>query len=158
MDCRSLLYPPHVSPFTIVKCAPHPRGPMAGAGPSPRVQRSPWEPTGLSVLRGEDFSGVRLNRSGTFVVCFGAAWCPITRRFMPKFVAERERIRGTLAIADITDTNDPLWDTFRIRITPSILAFQDGEVRIRVDGRRFIGVTAAAMRRLEESLRSEQSK
>lgn len=129
--------------------------PLPAVSGSTRVgqsQVSPWNSTGLEVLRDADFQGDRLDRPGTFVVCFGAAWCPITRRFMPKFTAEREKIRGTLAIADITDTDDPLWDTFRIRITPSILVFQDGKLKTRIDGKRFIGITSSGLARLEEAL------
>lgn len=112
----------------------------------------PWSSTGLEVLREGDFSGGRLNRTGVYVVCFGAEWCPITRRFMPKFVAAQGRLRGKLAIADITEMESPLWDTFRIRITPSILVFRDGEVLTRLDGVRFLGVTAKAFAKLESSL------
>jgi thioredoxin-like negative regulator of GroEL len=113
---------------------------MAGPG---------WTPLGLEVFTRKDFPDGRLNRPGTFVVCFGAMWCPVTRRFMPKFLGLKGKLPGTLAIADITDTKDPLWDTFRIRITPSILVFRDGVVQMRVDGRRFFGVTKSALAGLE---------
>lgn len=75
---------------------------------------------------------------------------------MPKFVAEREKLHGTLAIADITDNDDPLWDTFRVRITPSIVVFQDGRATTRVDGKRFIGITASALFRLENAVPSDR--
>ncbi len=113
---------------------------------------SPWAPLGIEVLRDGDFSGDHLNRPGTYVVCFGAEWCPITRRFMPKFVAARPRLPGTLAVADITEMNSPLWDTFRIRITPSIVVFRDGKEHERVDGKRVLGITSGAMAQLERTL------
>lgn len=109
----------------------------------------PWKETGVEVLRADDFTGTRLNRSGTYIVCFAAAWCPATRRFMPTFLGERGRMGGTLAIADITDLDSPLWDRFRIRITPSILVFESGEVHGRLDGRRFFGISRSALRTLE---------
>ena len=109
-----------------------------------------WQYTGLEILHEGDFSGERLRREGTYVVCFGALWCPITRRFLPKFVRARERMPGTCAVADVTDRESPLWDTFRIRITPSILVFRHGVVDRRVDGRRFFGITAGALARLED--------
>jgi len=116
------------------------------------VDGSPWRTSGLEVLREGDFAATRLNRPGVYVVCFGAAWCPITRRFVPKFLQARGRIRGTEAIADITELDSPLWDTFRIRITPSLLVFRDGDIVLRVDGKRFVGVSSRALARLEESL------
>lgn len=72
---------------------------------------------------------------------------------MPKFVAERGKMGGTLAIADITDLDSPLWDVFNVRITPSIIVFRDGEIQRRVDGKRFIGITTSALAQLESSLR-----
>ncbi len=111
-----------------------------------------WTATGLPVLGAGDFSGTRLERPGLAVVCFGATWCPPTRRFMAKFVAERGRMNGELMIADITDLESPLWDTFRIEITPTVVVFQDGEARQRVDGKRMIGITAAALAKLRDEL------
>lgn len=118
------------------------------------MENRSWASTGLPVLGERDFSGTHLNRPGVFVVCFGAVWCPVTRRFMPKFVGERGRIEGTLAVADITETRSPLWDIFRIRITPSIIVFRDGEIQTRVDGRRFIGITGSALAKLETPYRT----
>jgi Thioredoxin len=111
-----------------------------------------WEASGLPVLRTSHFSGDHLNLPGIFVVSFAAAWCPITRRFMPKFAARKGRLAATVAIADITDLKDPLWDTFRIRITPTIIVFRDGRVSERVDGRRLMGITDSQLRKLDQAL------
>jgi thioredoxin-like negative regulator of GroEL len=112
-----------------------------------------WAASGLEILRTADFSNQRLNRVGTYVVCFGATWCPVTRRLMPKFEAAKGSLPGVLAVADITDMEDPLWDTFQIKITPSIIVFQDGVLRTRVDGRRFLGVTTTELEKLKSTLR-----
>ena len=61
-------------------------------------------------------------------------------------------MHGTLAIADITDLNDALWDVFHIKITPSIVVFRDGAVWTRTDGMRFLGITHSALTKLQESL------
>jgi len=116
------------------------------------MAESSWTSYELEVLHTDDFSGQRLNRPGVYVVCFGATWCPITRRFMPKFVAERGKLPETLAIADITDVEDPLWETFRIKITPTILVFRDGVEQLRVDGRRFLGIKKSDLTKLERDL------
>lgn len=114
----------------------------------------PWSSSGLEVLGTRDFHDRQLNRPGTYVVCFGAEWCPVTRRFMPEFAARKDALPGTLAIADITDKEDPLWDRFRIRITPSIIVFRDGAEQMRVDGRRFLGITRSKLADLEKALGS----
>ena len=112
-----------------------------------------WKDIGLEILDDSDFSGSRLKRGGRYIVCFGATWCPVTRRFMPNFVAEQGKLSGTLAIADITSYDSSLWDDFRIRITPSVIVFQEGEVHFRIDGRRWIGVSRSALAQLEDAYR-----
>ncbi len=77
------------------------------------VARS-WASTGLEVLGTTDFDGTRLKRDGTYAVCFGATWCLLTRRFVPKFVARNGNLSARLAMADITSLKDPLWDSFQI--------------------------------------------
>ncbi|MFZ0829658.1 MAG: thioredoxin family protein [Thermoplasmata archaeon] len=114
--------------------------------------RTPWSTTGLEVLGPRDFSGGRLQRSGTNVVCFSAEWCPVTRRFMPKFLALRGTLPALLMIADITDLKSPLWDDFHIRITPSIIVYREGEVFLRLDGRRFFGLRDPDMAKLAMAL------
>jgi thioredoxin-like negative regulator of GroEL len=121
------------------------------------MTEAPWASTGLEVLRTEDFTDARLGRPGTFVVCFGAAWCPYARRFVPKFAARRSALPGTLAIADITDLSSPLWETFRIRVTPSVVVFHEGVEVARLDGRRLLGITESAMAKFERQLASGPS-
>ena len=99
-----------------------------------------WDGLGLEVLHTGDFDGTHLKRKGVYSVCFGATWCPPTRRFVPKFVARSGKYPGTFAIGDITDWDDPLWDTFRIKITPTMVIFRDGRPVERFDGRRLIGL------------------
>jgi len=113
---------------------------------------SAWQPAGLEILHDRDFTGTRLNRLGIYVVCFAASWCPITRRFIPKFLEARNRFPGTLAIADITDLDSALWDTFEVRITPSIIVFRDGDVLARLGGKRFVGISDSSLVHLEETL------
>jgi Hydrogenase-1 expression protein HyaE len=71
---------------------------------------------------------------------------------MPKFVALKGGLPASLAIADITELESPLWDDFRIRITPSIIVFRDGAIVSRLDGRRFVGITQSALAKLPDSL------
>lgn len=114
----------------------------------PKTASRSWEGLGIEVLRSGDFDGTRLKREGTYAVCFGATWCPPTRRFVPKFVSRAGRLPATFAIADITDWDDPLWDTFRIRITPTMMVFRDGAPVGRFNGRRFVGLRDADLDRL----------
>jgi Thioredoxin len=117
-----------------------------------RKAASGWEDQGLEVLRTKDFDARRLQREGVYAVCFGAIWCGPTRVFVPKFVARNGRVPATLAIADITDWDDPLWDTFEIKITPTMMVFQNGALTGRFDGRRFRGLGDADLDKLQALL------
>jgi thioredoxin-like negative regulator of GroEL len=112
-----------------------------------------WEHAGLEVLRTNDFEATHLKRDGAYAVCFGASWCRPTRGFVPKFVARNGRLPAKLAIADITDLNDPLWDWFQIKITPTILVFQNGTPVGRFDGRRFVALRDSDLDRLADLLK-----
>ena len=111
-----------------------------------------WASTGLEVLRTVDFDGTRLRRPGVYAVCFGATWCPPTRAFVPKFVARNGHVAATLAMADITEWEDPLWDTFQIKITPTMAIFRDGELVARFDGRRMIGLKDSDLDKLARAV------
>jgi thioredoxin-like negative regulator of GroEL len=115
--------------------------------------KATWESTGLEVLTTVDFDGTTLKRPGLYAVCFGATWCPPTRSFVPKFVARNGKVPGTLAMGDITEWEDPLWDTFGIKITPTMAVFQDGALVGRFDGRRMLGLRESDLDKLESLLR-----
>lgn len=125
--------------------------PAINGGPRPS---DAWASTGLEVLGPKDFSPEALDRPGLYVVCFAAEWCPVTRRFMPRYLRLQVPSTARLAIADITDLDSPLWDAFHIRITPSIIVFRDGKPEGRVDGRRFFGIGQGDLQRLEDTLRA----
>jgi hypothetical protein len=111
-----------------------------------------WEGVGLEVLRTTDFDAARLKRERTYVVCFGATWCPWTRRSLPKFAAREARLPARLAIADITACKDPLWDSFKIKITPTIVVFREGDSVGRFDGRGLLGLRDSDLDRLTDLL------
>ena len=114
-----------------------------------RIVTSGWEATGLEVLGEADFDGSHLRRDGLYAVCFAATWCLPTRWFLPKFIAHDSAPGVQRVLADITDLKSPLWDTFQIRITPSLLVFRGGEVRGRLDGRRVVGLRTADLEKLD---------
>lgn len=65
---------------------------------------------------------------------FFAQWCPFCRRFYPGFEAALNGKGVGWAIVDISDTDDPLWETFDINVVPSIIIFKEGQSVFRRDG------------------------
>jgi len=85
-------------------------------------------------LAPEDFEGERLRRPGVWAVAYLATWCPFCREFRPRF----EQLDGAgpfrIAVADLTDESNPLWDRFRIEVVPTVIAFREGRPIHRIDG------------------------
>ncbi|MCI4319663.1 MAG: thioredoxin family protein [Thermoplasmata archaeon] len=81
-----------------------------------------------------DFVGTQLTAPGPVAVCFLATWCPFCRDFLPTFAAAEPGGRFRLAVADISEESNSLWETFGIEIVPTIVAFEDGRPFWRKDG------------------------
>ena len=56
------------------------------------------------------------------------------RSFYPEFERTLNSNGAPWAEADISDDDNPLWETFDIRIVPSIILFKDGIAVFRRDG------------------------
>ena len=98
------------------------------------------------------FDGVRLQRPGRYAVCFHATWCGFCRRFLPKFESPDGRLGGRLALVDISDEENPLWERFGIEVVPAVLGFEDGALAWRIDSPMGVGLTEQAVATMAERL------
>lgn len=73
-------------------------------------------------------------------------------RLRPKFVDRKGRLPAKLAIAEITEWKGPLWDSFQIKITPTMVVFRDGTPVGRLDRPRFIGLRDSDLDQLADLL------
>jgi thioredoxin 1 len=92
-----------------------------------------------------DFTGKRLNKTGTLAVLFAAEWCPFCRRFSPIFDSALAKNGMTGALADLNDEENPLWETFDVQVVPTVMIFKDGELVYRKDGTLGQGLPDRAM-------------
>jgi len=106
----------------------------------------------MELLGPEAFEGQRLLRPGMWVVNFSAAWCPYCEEFLPTFASLEGAGGIRIAIGDLTDVDSPLWDRFELTVTPTLIAFRDGTVVFRADGRRGIGLGPDAVRGAQAAL------
>lgn len=51
----------------------------------------------------------------------------------------------TKAVVDLTDLENPLWETFDILVVPTVVVFNDGETALRKDGVLGRGLPADVM-------------
>lgn len=83
----------------------------------------------LPHLRPDDFQGLELKRRGTWLVEFGAQWCPPCRLIEPILASMAAEHDGALGVAQIDgDAESELAARFGVRGLPTLLLFRDGEV------------------------------
>ena len=100
------------------------------------------------------FHGDRLRQKGTVAVAFLADWCPFCRSFEPEF-ARLAGVKGLrLYVADLTDLDSPLWDTFAVEVVPTVVVFDEGAAVHRADGVAGAGLGSSDLEAIEQAARS----
>jgi thioredoxin-like negative regulator of GroEL len=80
-----------------------------------------------------------LNHKNKTVVIFSADWCPYCVSFFNNW-SEYGRA-DDVCIADITDVESELWDSFDIEVVPTMVVFENGVLVKRWDGQLQRGLT-----------------
>ena len=86
---------------------------------------------------------IQLNKNARVLALFYASWCPFCRRFLSTFSKDYPKHRFSLALLiKIDDYNNPLWEEYSIEAVPTVILFEDGKVRRRLNGRFGYGISA----------------
>ena len=93
---------------------------------------------------------VFLNHKGKTVVIFSADWCPYCVSFFNNW-SEYGGVED-VCIADITDVESELWDSFDIEVVPTMAVFEDGVLVKRWDGQLQRGLTIDQIESLNDYL------
>ena len=74
------------------------------------------------------------------VVLFYASWCPFSQRFLPVFEKyAKDKPRTCLRI--VTDDKASLCEKYSVDVVPTVLLFEKGKIRKRLDGTPGAGLT-----------------
>jgi thioredoxin 1 len=106
-------------------------------------------------LKADNFSGTKLFDSRNILAVFYATWCPFCRRFLTIFestMTKKNDPQG--ALVDISDEDNPLWETFGVDIVPTLVGFRGGAAIVRKDGVAGVGL---GMPELENALRKMEN-
>lgn len=79
---------------------------------------------------------VQLKKSKRALGLFHASWCPYCRSFLSVF--KKNTAKGGFSTAlsvKVDDYDSPLWDEYSIGAVPTVILFDEGKVRRRLDGR-----------------------
>ena len=74
----------------------------------------------------EDFFNEQSRQSGRILVFFYAEWCPFSRS-ASLYLASLNPISYKIFRVDLSDENNLLWDSFKIRRIPTLIAFDNGK-------------------------------
>jgi thiol-disulfide isomerase/thioredoxin len=86
-----------------------------------------------------DFKEDKLLRNDKSLVFFYAGWCPFCRKSF-HLLKSLDASRLKVFRVDLSDENNPLWDSLRIKIVPTLIAFKDGTEFWRANGISMVGL------------------
>jgi thiol-disulfide isomerase/thioredoxin len=106
----------------------------------------------MELLGPDAFAGQTLLRPGTWAIDFSADWCPYCTAFLPNFATLEEGGALEIAVADLTDLESPLWDSFEVEVVPTVILFKEGKVIFRANGRSGEGLDGADLSAVRAAL------
>jgi len=110
----------------------------------------------MLTLKVENFNGSELLDSRNILAVFYADWCPFCRSFLALFeTVMKQKTNPPAALVDISDTDSPLWETFDVKIVPTLIGFRNGETIVRKDG---VGGVGLGMLELNDAIREMQER
>ncbi len=74
------------------------------------------------------------------LVLMAAKWCGYCVRFLSQLGSFNPTEKIEMILTDADDTDESLWDTYRIRLVPTLLVFREGKEIFRRDGRPGLGL------------------
>jgi thiol-disulfide isomerase/thioredoxin len=94
----------------------------------------------------DEFEGQILRSSTARIVLFAADWCGYCRRFLG--MASEYDLKSKMApvssceleVVNIDSGDGSLWDSFDVKLVPTLLVLQDGKQIFRRDGRPMRGL------------------
>jgi thioredoxin 1 len=82
-----------------------------------------------------------LTQNKTVLALFYSSWCPYCIRFVPFF---EKKVTGgqfkKVIHVLLEDDNNPLWEEYGISAVPTVILFEEGKVRDRLDARLGTGL------------------
>jgi len=95
----------------------------------------------MLTLTTKNFDGLRLIDPRNILAVFYADWCPFCRSFLELFERTMKNKADPVgAVVDISDTQNPLWETFEVAIVPTAIGFGNGKAVVRKNGVAGVGL------------------
>jgi thioredoxin 1 len=102
----------------------------------------------------EEFNAA-LQAPGRSLALFYSSWCPFCTSFLPDFDAQAITA-GEAFLKLCTDDLPELEDAFSIEVVPTVLCFEGGRLRSRLDGALGRGLSAEKLKSFLQGAREEK--
>ncbi len=84
----------------------------------------------------------QLSQSKKVIALFCASWCPFCRNFQTVFNKYAQKPNsGIFLKVRIDEDENPLWEEYSLEAVPSIILFENGQVKQRLDCELGAGLT-----------------
>ena len=86
-----------------------------------------------------DFEENNLLKKEKSLVFFYAEWCPFCRKSF-QLLKSLSDSQSEVYRVDLSDESNPLWESLRIKVVPTLIAFKDGTEFWRANGISMVGL------------------
>ncbi len=90
-------------------------------------------------LVASDFLGDKLLRTEKYLIFFYSEWCPFVRKSF-RLLKSLEKSQSRVFRVDLSDENNPLWDSLNIKVIPTLIGFDGGKEFWRANGISMVGL------------------
>jgi thiol-disulfide isomerase/thioredoxin len=87
----------------------------------------------------DDFKENKLLKNEKSLVFFYSEWCPFCRKSF-SILKSLDESQSKVFRVDLSDENNPLWNSLKIKIVPTLIAFKDGTEFWRANGISMVGL------------------
>ncbi|MDR2203029.1 MAG: thioredoxin family protein [Nitrososphaerota archaeon] len=81
-------------------------------------------------------------KHGRVLALFSSSWCPYCQRFAKIFNTHAINCKVDLIVhVDMDDYDSPLWGDYNVSAVPTLIFFENGVIKSRLDAESKMGVT-----------------
>jgi len=106
-----------------------------------------------SLLQG-DFHSKQPQKSGKILVFFYAEWCPFCRTAF-RHLASLSSISYKVFRVDLSDEENPMWNSLKVRRIPTLIAFDGGREFWRKEATYMIGLRKADFNEADSTMKTK---
>ena len=107
----------------------------------------------------KDDLDLELKKNKKVIALFYATWCPFCRGFVPVFDEKVVNLGFEKILHVILDDYDnPVWEDYSVSAVPTVIAFDNGKVCNRIDGKLGRGLPVSQFLSWVDEIRNEKPK